>query len=281
MYIRTLRSPDVADSGGTTIDQTGLWPTAPANSEPPQRPEPIDTPAAPVAADPTAPAPPPAFVPPTPPTPVGPLPTALTPEAITAAVRGALPQAPAAEPSTADYERIFKVFKPTVAHVEAILNGGEPALVALNQVVNGIATQSLTMAQQYVDYKLEQMGQQIAPLQQATEQQNLNRLESEFKVLHPDLADPKIRPLMEAEVIRMREAKMSFASPAEAFKHVADKTRALCAQLGIPLGATQAQPAAPRPQPAPVTTGGQAGAAPQSVSQNGRPVNQLAKHLYG
>lgn len=270
-------SPEGADSSGLieASEAAHLWapePTIEPGADEPE-PQPPATPTPPAAAQSVAPQ--------APAQPTVPAAPALTPEAIAAAVRAAVPQQPnQPAPTQADYDRVFNRFVASEPVVAALLEGGPAAVQALQTVVEGAAKYAATLAQHYVDHHLGQVREQLTPLQELRAQQEMQQYENKFFETNPDLKDPKYRGLLEGEVSRLRASGARFESPEAAIAHVAKTVRAQLTALGITPTAAPAAPAAPARQPAPVSMGGQAGAAPEAPSGAKR-VDPTAKALFG
>lgn len=194
-------------------------------------------------------------------------------EIVTQAVKAVQPQQ---QMTQEQIDAALRVYRPTTKTVEKIQQGGEAALEALNEIVQGIYNQATTMAEYRLKMQTEPIMQQIAPLQEQIRQHQLNSLKEEFFARNKDLVG--FDPILNAIQQQLTAEGARFATKDEAFKAVGDRARAIIKTLpGVGQANNgQSQQTQQNVQPHSMSTltgGGQGGT---SQGQSGQPVNKYA-----
>jgi hypothetical protein len=183
---------------------------------------------------------------------------------------------PAPKMSDADFNKKFNVFSPTEEHVEAILQGGEEAVAALQEIVAGVALQATTQANFASQQSLAQHQQNLAPYISLAEAEQSKQLADKFYLDNPQLNG---QDALVASVIGLPEVQAlskQGVTQADIFKVVADKATAMITQIrdgaapvvqvtgGQPAAVTQplttSQPQVAGSKMPGTSTGGQGGA---------------------
>jgi hypothetical protein len=89
--------------------------------------------------------------------------------------------------SPEEMRRMFNIYEPTEALVADIQAGGQKALSALTQIVDGISKQATTIAQYQARQLVEELGGRIAPLEKHYSEAQLDKIKTEFFKEFPDL----------------------------------------------------------------------------------------------
>lgn len=170
----------------------------------------------------------------------------MTTETIAAAVRAGMepmvaslrPQPQVQMPTDADVMKQMNVFQAGPQDFEQMF-GMAPErpeqLAALNNALQGVARQAVTIAQFLNKQAVDQVRAEMMPYVNAVRAEQATKYETEFYRGNEDLAPYK--PLV-MQVFRGALAEgRRFPSPNDAAKFVADTTRQLLKDSGIPLGA--------------------------------------------
>ena len=189
--------------------------------------------------------------------------------------------APRPQMTQAEYNQRFNVHQVDAAGFQAI-TGYAPErpeqVAALNTALQGIARQSLTMANALMDERMAAMeaklGGEIAPVRSHYQAQFEKQLRDDFFAFAPELKD--YGALVETVAGNIKATGQKFNSKEELFKFAADKVRTL-----LPASAFQSPQATPGQQPqqsqqpttqrrmAPVSTGGQVSTTQSSAAKVG------------
>ena len=199
-------------------------------------------------------------------------------EKLAAAVRaGSAQQAPAQQMSQEDFDRLFHVMRPDQQMLNAIRSGDEAAaLAALTQFSHGTAKQAIALASYQFQLELAKIREAVAPALGFVQEQQMQRLESEFYEQHSDLKgyEPVLKAIRDGFVAKGAQ----FKSKEEAFKAVAEEARKIL--KGLPnaqtTGSVQKQAGS---MPALANARGGAGTGDRS-SSNGQGSNPVKK-LFG
>ncbi|MBX7157221.1 MAG: hypothetical protein K1X66_02375 [Verrucomicrobiae bacterium] len=86
-----------------------------------------------------------------------------------------------------EFDKLFKVYRPDATVIQRILGGGEEAVKALHEIVQGTHGQSLAMSEYLLNQKLRDTFGQVEPFIQWAQEQQLAAYKSEFFEKYPDL----------------------------------------------------------------------------------------------
>jgi hypothetical protein len=183
------------------------------------------------------------------------------------AIRGAVAQGVRdAQPATAprqysadELDRMFNVWKPDAALVQAVLAGGEDALKAFGAMRDGLARQWGTLMQYQMEVLKNEMLGRMAPMESFAAEQAAAQDREQFFSQNEDLRPYEqlaqtVFYALKAEGFQARDVK-------EAYQVLADRTRALIGANGA--GATPSggarQTTTSGKRPAALSAGSQAG----------------------
>jgi len=153
----------------------------------------------------------------------------------------------------------LKVFRPTSKMVEALRAGGEEAVLAMQEMAQGIYEQANTMAQYQMQLLMERMSGDLGPIQAYVAEQRQNALRAEFLTKYPHLKD--YEPLCAAVRDQLVRERATFPNKEAAYAEVAKRTEALLKTLPNAGAAGAGKPAgAPGHNMSTLTGGGQGGA---------------------
>lgn len=193
----------------------------------------------------------------------------LTKEDIAAAVASAVQttqrqnQPVAPQMTQEEIDRALRVFRPTAKQVEALREGGENALGALNEIVAGVYQQATTMSAYQMQLQMEKIQGILNPVHTYVQQQQMAALKNEFFTEHPDLKG--LDPLLASIKDQIVQEGKTFSDKKLAFAEVATRARALMKSLpGMTPAGAAASVAATGTPPSNMSTqigGGQGGAA--------------------
>lgn len=205
-------------------------------------------------------------------------------EAVRAAAAGMVPQPTSGQapvqPSDADLRRQLNVFEATEEMYEQILGvkPDNPArLAALNNVLQGVVRQAVTMANIMAQNHVQTFQQSINPYIETVRSQEVERQKTLFFTENKDLAG--YDAIVEAEFQLAKAEGRRFPDVASARKYVADRARERLRAINItPGSAAQTSPqsttTAPRQPSRQMTTtsvGGRAGGSANA----GKPANTV------
>lgn len=179
---------------------------------------------------------------------------------------GAPAQQQAAEPQMTqeEFNQRFNVFNPTVDLIEAIRAGGEPAVAAMAQLVQGAVKQAVTMGSYQAQLLEQRLQQRYAPIETFHQEQQRAQLKAEFIKLHPELADYEV--LGDQVVNEFKAQGRKFANKEEAFVAVKNGVHEILKKIGVTPVAKQqngtaangaTQPTKPAPRMPTLSGGGQ------------------------
>lgn len=174
-----------------------------------------------------------------------------------------------------EYDRLMNVVKPSAAHVQKILEGGEAAVQAMNELLQGAARQAVTMTNYQLQVLEDRLKQQLNPLLAQQQAAQTAALKQEFFSEHKDLAD--FEPVVLAVRQQLIDEQYKAPDKKTAFAEVAKRSRAILAKLKPKEGTTTQQ----QPQKKMPTTlkGGQAaGGSGQKV---GNGANSEVADIFG
>jgi len=206
-------------------------------------------------------------------------PPALTAEDIAKAIKDAglgQTQQPTAEKvyTDDDFNKAFNVFHPTEALIAKVLTGGTDALEAFQEIVHGINKQSQTMAHYQIQMAKDELKNEFSPALTYTQRQQEKELRNEFMEANKDLAG--FEPIMEHIIQDLKSKGTKGLTKEQAFKHVADQTRAVIAALPKNGAASNVTtPALPPSKMSTLSSGGQAGSATQGSSAKAHRVSGM------
>ena len=181
----------------------------------------------------------------TPEVPVAPVAPQMTPETIATAVRAGMEPMVAAMrpppqvqmPTDADVMKQMNVFNAGPQDFEQMF-GFAPErpeqLAALNNALQGVARQAVTIAQFLNKQAVDQVRSEMMPYVNAVRAEQATKYETEFYKGNEDLTPykPLVMQVFKGALAEGRR----FPSPNDAAKFVADTTRQLLKDSGIPLG---------------------------------------------
>lgn len=189
---------------------------------------------------------------------------------------------PAATPSVEDIHKSLNVYKMNDADYAAIFETESKAdsIKALDNVLQKVARQAVTMAHTLAEERIAALTSQVQPYMQFADEQRMSVMEQNFYQTNPDLKGSE--PLVEAVVNAFAQKKVKFNTPQEMFTAIATNVKAYKQQLGgqtqVPKAPAPVQPPAAKPRMAPLSSGGQGGAAPSGGSASGM---STARALFG
>jgi len=189
----------------------------------------------------------------------------LTPEQITASVREGFRQAQPAAPekqwTQAELDAAFNVWQPDQALVDQIVGGGEGALKALVAMREGLSKQFGTLLQYSIEVAKKEMLGQVAPAMTFAQEQAAAKDREAFFAENEDLKP--FEALTQTVFNALKAEGYKAATPEEAFKTLADRTRVLIPTNSNGAGATQSggvRTTTPtQKRPASLSSGSQAG----------------------
>lgn len=178
-------------------------------------------------------------------------------ELVNSVTQASAPRQQEAPLTQAEIDQALRVFRPTAKQVSSILAGGEEAVIALNEIVNGTATHATTVAQLQLQSAMQQLESRLNPLQSYVQERQAEQLKQEFLESNPDLKgyEPllmSVRDQMVREGLKFRDKKTAFAEVAKRAKDVINKLPG----VGSPAPAQGQQTSAPH-QMSTLTGGGQ------------------------
>lgn len=153
---------------------------------------------------------------------------------ITAGVRAGQPAASAAAESDADVARKLNIYTADAATFEAIV-GLKPErpeqVVALNNALQGVARQAVTIAKILIDQSVGDLRTSISPYQQMVQRQVADQQQALFYDENKELVGYK--PLVESTFAAMKASGITFTDITTARKALADRVRADLKASGI------------------------------------------------
>jgi hypothetical protein len=156
-----------------------------------------------------------------------------------------------------DFNRVMNVYNPPAGVVEDILAGGDRAVAALGQIVNGVNKQSVTMASYMIQQLREDLETKFATARQFAQKQYEEDLRKEFLTKYTDLKG--FEPLLTEIVGQMKASGFQAETKEEAFKAIAERAKVIIKSLpGLQTGARNNPTAQPGKMPA-LSGGGQGG----------------------
>jgi hypothetical protein len=180
---------------------------------------------------------------------------------VAAGLRDAQPAPAPKQWTPEELDKAFNVWKPTQELVDQIVGGGEGALKALAAMRDGLSNQFQTLLQYSLEVAKKEMLGQVAPAMTFAQEQAAAKDREAFFEEHEDLKP--YEKLTQTVFNAMKAEGTRFATTADAFKALADRTRALLPTNGNGTGA--GQPSGVRTttptqkRPAGLSSGSQAG----------------------
>lgn len=147
-------------------------------------------------------------------------------------------QQPAPTLSQAEIAQKLGVFTATADDYEAAF-GVKPTsatqLDAYNRHLQGVAKQAVAISQILTQRQFEAVQQQITPAVAAARQAEAERHKTTFFTANADLKayEPLVQKAYESALARVRSGELRFKAPEEAYKFVAEETRAMLKAVGI------------------------------------------------
>lgn len=145
--------------------------------------------------------------------------------------------------SDEEFNKKFGVQNITEAHIQQILDADpKKAAAALNGMLQGLNRQSLLMAQELFQAELAKQRAEFEPHVKSwtsyQKQQNEARVEQQFYIDHPALADEKdlVSEIRDAMVLKVQQGQLKFATQQEANKAVADAAMKIVSRMQKPQG---------------------------------------------
>lgn len=206
----------------------------------------------------------------------------MTPEMLAQMMRSAQPQQQQPqEPqfNEQEFRQKYNIFDFSAQHYQEIFGVAPDSperVQAFNSILQGIAKQSVTLAQALAQSEIEKrfaaMNEQFAPIQQRYKEQVEEQYKQDFFKSYPHLQgrEPMLKEIISAAIAR----GIKFNSPQEAMKYVADTAHKFVAppQGGVSPQAAPTQSVRPMPT---TSLGGRAGGSAPS-----KPVN-TAQAIFG
>lgn len=190
-------------------------------------------------------------------------PTTLSREDITAAVREGVRQPPPQREYTREeLNQMFNVWQPTTELVQRINAGGEDAVKAMFELRDGLSKQFGTLLKYQMDIIRSELSERMSPALSLVAEQTAAKDRAEFFSQHEDLQPHE--SLVQTVFNALKAEGYQAATKAEAYKTLADRTRALLPTTGGN-GSGARQPAGtrttttPTKRPASLSSGSQAG----------------------
>lgn len=129
-----------------------------------------------------------------------------------------------------EYDRHFNVYRPKGELIKAIREGDEAAaLVAVNDMVNGIVKHAVTMAHYSNLAQREEIEQRLSPALQYIQRAQVEQWKKEFLDQNKDLVG--YEPIMTQIADAAKARGVKFKTKEEAFKFVADETKKVIATI--------------------------------------------------
>lgn len=153
------------------------------------------------------------------------------------AARAVQPKPQPQQMTQEDFNRAMNVFIPNEELVTNILKGGQEAVQALAQIVQGVVRQATTMSAYQAQLLEDKLTGRLSPLEVHYQQAYEAQLMDKFLGENTDLKG--FENVIKHVVTSVKQSGKKFANEKEAFKHVADETRAFLKTLpGVTLGAS-------------------------------------------
>jgi hypothetical protein len=148
-------------------------------------------------------------------------------------------QPPAAQQpqmSEEEIQKMLNVARVAPEDVQAILEGGDSAVEAMNRVIQAAVMQARTTAWYQTQYLLKQQQQGLEPVMEYYRQQQQKELTNMFFSEHKDFKpDVHMRLLGAVKASLDAEGAFQGKSRAESFKLIADRAKEILAASGTPL----------------------------------------------
>jgi hypothetical protein len=200
-------------------------------------------------------------------------------EIVKSAVSETRPQEAPKQWTQEEFDKTFNVMRVNPKHLEMLAQGGDAALQAHNEMIQGAVRQAVTMAQALYQNQHAQLQQQLNPYMQFANQMRENAYRNEFYETNKDLAG--FEPLVE-DVKGRLEREGFKGSKEQVFKRLAEETRKVLSVVQKP-GATgnvsQTQ-ANTTTKMTPLSGGGQGGAGSSNTTSAGGG-SSTAKSIFG
>jgi hypothetical protein len=175
-------------------------------------------------------------------------------------VRDAQPAAAPKQYSRQELDQMFNVWNPSQEEVDQLLQGGEGALKSLVAMRDALTKQFGTLLQYQLEMLKNELGGRIAPMESFASEQAAAKDREAFFAYAPDLQG--FEQLAQTVFFALKAEGFQAKDTAEAYKVLADRTRALIPEGANGSGATQsggARVATSGARPARLSTGSQAG----------------------
>lgn len=181
-------------------------------------------------------------------------------------------QQPPQQQSPEEIQRALNVYSLSEQDYDSVFNvdSKEESIKALNDVLQKVVRQAVTMSHVLLQDQQQQILQQVQPYMQFADTQRQVMLESSFYQQHPDLQASK--PVVDAVLKQFQSQGVKFSDEKQLFDAVAQNTKAYLSQL-VQLGQTAAPtlqgqqqtqnggtPQGAKPSMAALPRGGQGGA---------------------
>jgi len=200
-----------------------------------------------------------------------------TPEQITASVREGLrqsqtpPTTPQKEYTPEELDKLFNVYTPTPEVIQKLLAGGDEALQAFIAIREGLSKQFGTLLQYQLEVARRELTGQMDPALRFVADAAAKADRDDFFSQHSDLKDHEL--LTQTVFNALKAEGYQAATKEEAFKTLADRTRALLPTAGgngsgaTPSGGARTKTSPTTNRPASLSSGSQAGGGGGSAPQ--------------
>jgi hypothetical protein len=181
--------------------------------------------------------------------------------------------------SEEEMNRMLHVVQVGPEDVQAILDGGENAVAAMNKVIQGAVMQARTTAWYQTQVLLRQQQERLAPVMDYYHQQQQEKLTHQFFHENKDFK-PEVHTKLLAAVKTSLDAENAFQGKtrADGFKLIAERAKEILAASGTPLVPVAGTPNG-GPKMAQLSRGAGHGAA--ATAGSGGAPQSTAKRFFG
>jgi hypothetical protein len=188
------------------------------------------------------------------------------------------PQSTAPEMTQEQLDKMLNVYRPSAEEVNALLEGGDGAVSAMQKIIEGAVKQATTTAWLQAQYVQQQMSQQINPLLTAHQEQQMTKLREEFFTTHPDLKGRE-KLLGAVKAALDQQQALNGLDKKAAFTLIAEKAKEVLAAGGQGEAGGNGGGSPPPKQPPTLSRGSQHGSAPAGAGGGAAPGD--AERIFG
>jgi ATPase subunit of ABC transporter with duplicated ATPase domains len=175
-----------------------------------------------------------------------------------------------------EYRKMVNYAQIRPEHVQALAEGGEGAVQAMDEILQAGVRQALTVASMFVKQQLDNrfsaLDERLTPYMSMADQMNIQRFENDFFTANPDLK--QFGPLLNTVADQLSQQGFKPQNQQQAIDKAAELMRGMIKQFGLTPNAseqqsTQSQPAGGQPAMPTQSSGGQGGTRQQSSGGQG------------